>query len=660
MGGRKDSIACIPPQWGEERLYRVHSPPLGGIMGGRRLGVKRGEYFKTLTNFQFPISNFPPYCSPFVPHCLTRNHGYNHRMKFWWWLILWGVITCAVVTRMVSPTATPEITPTPTPTVTATLTATALPTATPTATPAPTPTATPTPLPGPALDVAGVHVFPQPPAAGDYLSVDVDPRLPAGSNIPANAPLTLTLQLPAGSELSAPFELMGLDGQYQARLYWAWQAPDLAGMLPLTFTLTAPPSLPDPDPADNVVSLALPLLSPESLAPPEPDTHWAVTEAAGIRLHYLTGSAAERDLAELVSVAETAHANVTRYLHADGDTPEVYLVDRVLGQGGYASPDWVAVTYTDRMYAPVSFDLVMQHELIHRLDSAIGCQTAPSALREGLAVYLPGGHYRVESVRRKTATIVAAGQFVALDDLVGNFYQLQHEVSYAESGALVMYLVEVYGWQGLETACRTMAQAEGDERARLAAGAEALGVSGLDELETDWLAWASEEEVTPADLTLLDVELQLMETMRAYQERHDLSAHFLEGILFDPQSAEEQGIVADFVRRPRQAEAIALELLLALAQEAVRQKDAEQATLALDAVAQVLAEGSFARGLAAEALEITRVALAQGYEPYQLIPNNQGYKLQALNRAAWPEQHSFKATFEEGAWKIKLPDGKGD
>ncbi len=477
--------------------------------------------------------------------------------------------------------------------------------------------------------------------------------MPDGPAILTGEPLTLTLQLPDGSELSAPFELMGLDGQYQARLYWAWQAPDQGGTLPLTFVLTVPALMPDPDLADNVISLALPLAPAESLAPPEPDASWAVTEAAGIRLHYLTGSAAERDLAELVSEVETAHANVIQYLDADGDTPDIYLPDRVLGQGGYASADWVAVTYTDRMYAPVSFEMVLEHELIHRLDSAIGCENAPSALREGLAVYLPGGHYRPESVRRKTATIIAAAQFVTLDDLVGNFYQLQHEVSYAEAGSLVMYLVEEYGWESLETVCRTAAQVEGDDRVRLAAGIEALGDGGLSDLETDWLAWVAKDEVTPADLTLLDVDLRLMEAMRTYQERYNLSAHFLEGILFDPQTAEQRGIVADFVRRPREPEPITIELLLALAQDALRRENAAQATLALNAVEQVLADGSFAPGLAADALAITRVALAQGYEPYQLVPGDQNYELQALDLAAWPEQHSFEATFAEDAWTLR-------
>ncbi|MBN2001866.1 MAG: hypothetical protein JXA21_00810 [Anaerolineae bacterium] len=565
-----------------------------------------------------------------------------------WWLVLLGMIACVVVpgpaltptpqAATASRTQAPDVSPTPS--------------STPTLTPTPAPTTTPTPLPGPGLDVAKIHVFPQPLAAGDYVSLDVDPRLPDDPGILENAPLTLTVQWPDGSESLAPFEILGLDEQYQAHVYWGWEAPDLAGTLPLTFTLTVPDSVPDPNPADNVVSLALPLVAPESLAPPEPETHWAMTDVKGIHLHYLTGSAAERDLAELVVMAQTAYAGVTQYLDTEGDTLDVYLADRVIGQGGYASSNWVLVTYTDRMYAPVSLDMVLRHEFTHRLDRAIGCETAPAMLREGLAVYLAGGHYRAEPVRRKAATIVEVAQYVTLDDLTGNFYQLQHEVSYAEAGSLVMYLLEKYGWESLETVCRAAAQTEGDDRTRLAAGVQALGAGKLGDLETDWLAWLAKEEVTPTDVALLEVDLRLMEAMRAYQERYNLSAHFLEGILFDPQEAERMGIVADFVRRPREPEPIAIELLLALAQDAIRREAALQAASTLDAIVQVLADGNFARGLPADTLAITRAALAQNYEPYQLLPKGQGYELYTLDRNAWPERHRFEATREEGSWKI--------
>ncbi len=56
MGGKKDSIARIPPRW-------------GGLRGGEQLGVRRGEYFETLTNLQSGIR---------YPLTRTMNEQPNH------------------------------------------------------------------------------------------------------------------------------------------------------------------------------------------------------------------------------------------------------------------------------------------------------------------------------------------------------------------------------------------------------------------------------------------------------------------------------------------------------------------------------------------------------------------------------------------------------
>jgi len=467
--------------------------------------------------------------------------------------------------------------------------------------------------------------------------------------------LTLTLALPDGTVLTTPVELIGLAPQYQARFYWAWQAPDVAGLLPLTFTLTVPPDMPDPNPADNTLTLTIPVYSTDDLYPPEPHTQWLTTEKEGFRLHTLTDSAATRDLPALLDSAQDAYADVAAQLPPAGDEIlDIYLMDRVIGQGGFASAAWVAVSYTDRMYAPIQFDVVLRHELIHRLDKAIGCENAPSLIREGLAVYLPGGHYRRESLPHKAAAVAQSEVYVPLDALLDNFYVHQHEVSYTEAGMWVGYFVETYGWEGLETLCRAATGAEGDDAARLTAGTTALGAPDLVALEAAWLDWLSGVPITADDTALLDVELRLMDTMRAYQRDYNLSAHFLEGILFDVAEAERQGIVADFVRRPREPEAIAVELLLALAQDAVRQGDAAETEAILAAITPILEHGDFTPGLAADVLALTRLALERGYEPYRLTPTAEGYTLGVLDYANWPALELWQAVRENGNWKLVL------
>ena len=588
--------------------------------------------------------------------CTASNHCYNRGMKRYAILFLLFLGACRRVPPVTMPAVTATFVPatvTALPTLPPTWTPTAIPSPTPTATPLPTATSTvtptPTPRPGPGLDAAEVHVFPEPLYAGDVLTFDIDPRLPPD----AEGVYTLSLVLPDEVSLSAQVVAQGLDGQSQVRFYWAWTLPPEAETLPLTLSLAIPPGVDDPDLTDNALRLSLPVYSTTALLPPEPWAAWAVTETADFRLHYVTHTAAERDLHTLVTDAQAAYADITAQLSADADEVlDIYLLDRIIGQGGYASSGWVVVSYTDRMYAPISLGMVLRHELVHRLDKAIRCQSAPSLMREGLAVYLPGGHYRREPLPRKVAAIVEAQRYISLTALLDNFYVQQHEISYAEAGALISYVVDTYTWAGLEALCEAASTATGNDAERFAEALATLDIADLSRLEADWLAWVATKPLW--DVGLLDADLQLMETMRAYQLRYNVSAHFLEGILFDVVEAERQGLVADFVRRPRDPEAIALELLLAQAQVLIREGETAAVTPILAAMEATLRSGSFSSPLAADALAITEAALAMGYDPYQLTRQPGGYYVGALDWAAWPTQHTFVARRGEDGWVLTL------
>jgi hypothetical protein len=310
----------------------------------------------------------------------------------------------------------------------------------------------------------------------------------------------------------------------------------------------------------------------------------------------------------------------------------------------------------DRKYSPVHLDLVLEHELIHRLDGAIGCANAPSLMREGLAVALPGGHYRPESLRDKAASLLATTQYVPLGELVRDFYTHQHEVSYLEAGALVRYVTDVHGWQALTGACRAASEADGDAAQRFTAALVSLGFETVADLESAWQAWLAASPNAPLDPTLLGLELNLMDTMRRYQARYDPAAHFIEGILFSPAEAERRDIVADFVRSPREPEPVALELVLAMAQEALGQQDAAMLAYLLESLDTALAEGVEAAPLVRDVHTVTLLALAQALEPYRLVLEESGrYRLYALDRGAWPQQRVLTAQQLNGVWELSAP-----
>lgn len=532
------------------------------------------------------------------------------------------------------------------------------------------------PVSAPALDPTGIYIYPMPLVTGDVATIDVAPLLPPDFS----GTVTVTVALPTGGELIAPARPTGFDQKERARFIWAWDttgltdglAPNLTegpvsnlveGPVPslaegplLTFTLTLPPDLPDPDPTDNIFVAAVDLYPRSILLPPEPGVAWAIAETEGFRIHYLTGSAAERDLAMLTGAARAAHERVSTRL--GGDTNELldlYVLDRVLGQGGYATSDWATISYLDRMYAPADLHLLLSHELTHRLDAAIGCQRAPSIIREGLAVMVAGGHYWPASLPRHAATLLDLGYYIPLEDLAVDFYLHQHEVGYLEAAALVTYIAEEMGEDALGSLCQAASQTAGNERAQLEAGLEAIGLGDLESFQRLWVRWLRALHPTAQEERVVRAQLHLLETMRAYQAQFDPVANFKQGVFFDPEVGETHEITADFVRRPRTPEAIALEVALVTAGEALRGRDSERAEALLVAVDEVLTSGFPEEGEAADLLAIVEASLDRNYEPYRVACEEAGCFVHALDRAAWPEQVLLWATQEHGAWRVTGP-----
>jgi len=586
-------------------------------------------------------------------------------------------LACAWVPLATVPAGTSAITRTPTPEVLQgtspaamtpariTPAPTSTPRPAPTFTVTPQPTPSPTPEPDPQLRAEDVQLLPWPLFEGDRMTVDVDPLLPSSVAWTGDAEPVVVMTLPDGETFSAPVGLMGLDRTAQARFYWITELPtDVTTAatisLPITLTLALPADVPDVDPANNTLVVPVPILSREAVSPPEPAAKWTVTDTVGFTMHYLTGSAAERDLAAIMATADDAYLEVTARMGEPDDPVDIYLLDRVVGQGGYASSEWVAVSYPDRRYSPVSLSTVIRHELTHRLDDAIGCGGAPSLLREGLAVYLAGGHYRPEPLREKAAALLMTTTYVPLPTLVEDFHTHQHEVGYLEAGAMVSYLVESYGWPSLERMCRAASDVIGDDGARWEAALAALDLrdagSGPDPVgtfEQAWQTWLRAPGVRPQDQTLVELELQLMDLMRTYQSAYDPVAHFLGGVLFSPAEGERMGIVADFVRRPRTAEAIAVELVLAMAQEAVEHRDAELLELLNAELAVALAGGPLDSDLVSDVLAIVERAQSGGWEPYRLLLQGEGrFRVYVLSLQVWPQQSVLSARLRDGVWQL--------
>jgi hypothetical protein len=300
---------------------------------------------------------------------------------------------------------------------------------------------------------------------------------------------------------------------------------------------------------------------------------------------------------------------------------DVYFMDRVIGQGGYALEDMV-VSYLDRNYAGGQLDELLVHEAVHVIDRVI----APNRitfLAEGLAVWVAGGHYQQQNLGQRMAALVEQGGYEPIRQVINNFFTYQHELSYLESASLIDYLVNTYGWPRVRD---FYANATADDGLTLtdAIDANLRDTFGrtLDQVEADWLAYLA---ALPRDLTAaqnLETTIRYYDTMRRYQTIYDPTAYYLYAWLPDPTEAAERGTTADFSRHPESETNIALESILLAANAALLQGEYDQVNALLGSVDRVLdSEGQFIDPQAKSYLDIVRAVADEGYEAQQIDLN---------------------------------------
>ncbi len=304
----------------------------------------------------------------------------------------------------------------------------------------------------------------------------------------------------------------------------------------------------------------------------------------------------------------------------DADPSEkikITFLPRVLGHGGFAGEE-ISVSYLDRNYAGGGMDLVLHHEMVHILDSRLGGEYRPSLFVEGLAVYLSGGHFKAEPLFERAAgllqpeagcvpasEIVAGeadpapedpvcrlGSYLPLQPLMDDFYFSQHETGYLQAGALVEFMVGTWGRDAFDAFYRDiepLQEPEGQEQGVIPSRAvdQALGEHfdlTLAELEGLFIAALEEVDVTAGWVEDVRLTVAFYDTVRRYQELLDPSAYFLYAWLPGNAEMREEGIVADYLRRPISEENVTLESLLVQADEELRQGDFPAVQRLLDTV----------------------------------------------------------------------------
>ncbi|MBI3158607.1 MAG: hypothetical protein HYZ26_03280 [Chloroflexi bacterium] len=411
----------------------------------------------------------------------------------------------------------------------------------------------------------------------------------------------------------AGFGAFGIGGETRAILQWAWDTATLPpGKYRLSFSI---------QPGDLAWRQWLTLRPAETLPAAVRASAWQSIQTECCLVFFASGTASQRDLEDLLEVAQDQSANVVGLMQAEFVEPvRLVLLPRVLGHGGFAT-DEIYISYLDRNYAGNDLGQVLHHELVHILDARLGGGLRPTMLVEGLAVYLSGGHFKPEPLLPRAAALLSLGWYIPLDQLAERFYFHQHEVGYLEAAALVEYMIARWGYAEFDSFYRGIQPVSNRSHAEaIDAALQAHYSLTLDDLEREFYAYLGSIELDPADRDDVRLTVAFFDSVRRYQQALDPNAYFLTAWLLDIDDMQLEGITADYVRHPAGAANLALEVLLIEAEEAIREGDYAEAERAIQAVNAVLdadalgaADPFAAHPLAADALAIVRALLARGY-----------------------------------------------
>jgi hypothetical protein len=327
----------------------------------------------------------------------------------------------------------------------------------------------------------------------------------------------------------------------QATFYWALNTQESPpGFLDLTFQIPE---------ADLTWTSGFNLLP----TPPDRGARWESTQTSCCVIHYLSGTDAAADIQMLREVLETETSQVIGQFFPEG-LPEgtqpfeepinLVLVPAVVGHGGFAT-DEAVMTYSHRNWAGTGIAILAHHEIVHVMDRLLNDGPRPSLLAEGLAVYLSGGHYHEGPILEQAAALLDLNAYLPLTSMVDDFYAAQHETSYIEAGALVAYLVDIWGWETFIEFYFTLPDAGSDSQS-IAQGLQNQFGTDLASLEADFIQYLQTH--TPGQAVIADVRLTIAayDTLRRYQALAVPSAHFRTAWWPDVRSMRSRGITGDY------------------------------------------------------------------------------------------------------------------
>ncbi|MCA9956188.1 MAG: hypothetical protein KC434_15775 [Anaerolineales bacterium] len=547
----------------------------------------------------------------------------------------------ATVTQVESPTELPTERPTTTNTAAPLPTATTIPTQVATATNTPTPV-TPTPVPESddaredfelSLQTSPVQAYPGPAHfVGDVLTFEIDSGQ-AYNNIDE-----FMVSITVADE--PPIEVTGTWRFSQIRLR---EALDTGSLQPGSYTVTFQAEGSEIDWQEQYEFVLLPS---DERPLQEANLAWEQQELSCCILHTISNTAASRDIAAIMElVDETASSPI-----ADTNTSlttklNIYFIDRLWGNGGFGGNGELVLSYTDRFYGPgLDLGTIIRHELSHALGFGEPEEDIYFLFNEGLSVFLAGGHYKQEPLDKRGAAMLELGYSASL----ANPFDAQHEIAYLKGGALMTFIMDVYGeevfWQFVESATVDPTAAALELREETIQAVFGTSFGDFDQAFQDWLeAIDPEEQVEDLALTI-----RVQNLRRQYQSQYSVSPQFIFG-----SAAESYGqpyALPSLVREARDPQHVAIELMLMNAQQAIVDGRYDNADQLADIIEDVLNTQSFDFEIARTYFSIVQLLAEMGYEVVSLNLGEAEASVTVTSSA--PNLESLQLRLSDGVWEL--------
>jgi len=481
--------------------------------------------------------------------------------------------------------------------------------------------------------IGNVHAFPGPEHyAGDVLTFEIQ----SSGNFNNDETLTVSMALDDRTPTTIPATFMPYG---QVLIPMAFDTTNLTGRHTLTFT-TADGKLNE--------TYSFEVLSADQRPANETRATWMTKETDCCVFHYLSETAAARDIDFISEHFQQGANEFEEIMQAEIQSKmDVYLIDRILRNGGFGGGGKLMISYTDRYYGPTvgdaGLETLARHEFSHAADISLeGAVDGVEFNYEGLAVYVAGGHYKPEPLAQRAAALFDLGYSVPVDEIIP-----QHELSYLHAAAILTYIVDMYSEEKLWEFLKVDKIQDGQLVSMEDAIRSTLGIS-LKEFDQGFQAWLEKND--PGEqLDDLRLTVRLQDLRREYQDTYSSQPIFIQMEEVDAVARPENLPIV--MREARAPANIAVELIIANGQQAIVDGDYTLAEELIRILDEVISTGEFKDPLAKEYLDIVLAASSEGYEVVNL--DIQGDQASARVTAEPPTLIDLNFQRINGAWQIQ-------